>query len=151
MLVDPGEPTTGEPRVAVDHVEADILAAFVVGRRVLEIGTGLGVSTRALAGSAAEVYTIDIDPWVHEHIWPGLPSNVRGVESLPFGEFGAIFIDGDHSPAAVEHDIVTARMVAGPGAVILAHDTNAPNVHKHLGPGNWRFIPTIHGLGVLWC
>ena len=151
MLDDPGEPSTGEPRLPVDDLEAWILAAFAAGRRVLEIGTGLGVSTRALAASAAEVYTVDIDPWVHGEIWPHLPANVRCFASLPPGEFDAIFIDGDHSPEAVERDIATARMVAAPGAVILAHDTNAPNVWKHLGAGDWRLIPTLYGIGVLWC
>ena len=51
---DPGEPTTGTPRLSVTELEADILAALVAGRDVLEIGTGLGVSTRAMAATARD-------------------------------------------------------------------------------------------------
>lgn len=86
------------------------------GDHVLEIGTGLGVSTRALAMHAASVLTIDPDPWVGREIAPGLPANVYYLPYLPesffdddeewmqcwFCDVG--FIDGDHSTDAVERD-----------------------------------------------
>lgn len=148
---DPGEPSTGDPRLSVTDLEADILAAFVAGRHVLEIGTGLGVSTRALASSAESVHTIDIDPWVRETIWPDLPPNVT-CGDLPRREFEAVFIDGDHSSEAVERDITLAMRVAASGAVVLAHDTGSDAVRKPLlaACDRWRFIPTTHGIGVLW-
>lgn len=150
---DPGEPSTGKPRVSITDMEASILTAFVAGRDVLEIGTGLGVSTRALAASAASVSTVDIDEWVQVNIWPTLPGNVTGVRSLPRGPFGAVFIDGDHSTEAVARDLRTALSVAGPGAVVLAHDTAYPSVRQGLSevhPDGWAFIHTTHGIGVLW-
>lgn len=149
---DPGEPSTGDPRLSVTDMEADILAAFVAGRRVLEIGTGLGVSTRAMAGTADVVHTVDIDPWVQEVIWPTLPPNVTCGTDLSGQQFEAVFIDGDHSSDAVERDVATAMRHAGPGAVILAHDTGSDAVRAPLLAASscWCFIPTTHGIGVLW-
>lgn len=151
MRPDPGEPTTGAPRVPIDLLEAEILAALMTGRRVLEIGTGLGVATRAMAETAAEVHTVDIDPWVHEEIWPALPPNVRCSAGLPAGEFDAAFIDGDHSTDAVRRDVITARSMLTAGGVIVAHDVLVQHVWAGLEGSGWRTIHTKYGLGVLWC
>lgn len=80
---DPGEPTTGVPRVSIADDEVELLASLVAGKRVLEIGTGLGVSARAMASTATEVVTVDIDPWVHANVWPLLPRNVRCCAEIP--------------------------------------------------------------------
>ena len=114
---DPGEPTTGDPRLSITELEGQMLAALVAGRRVLEIGTGLGVSTAAMAATAEHVATYDIDAWVHDTIWPGLPDNVVGVKSLEHvgRAFGAVFIDADHSTEAVARDLSLALQHLGLG------------------------------------
>lgn len=146
---DPGEPTTGQPRLSVTDEEAAVLSAVCIGRGVLEIGTGLGVSTRALADSARFVITVDVDPWVHDNVWPFLPGNVAGVKALDeiTASFDAVFIDGDHSTDATRRDIDFARSHLLPGGLLVVHDVNYGSVRKALtGPG-WRTVTTSHGLG----
>lgn len=150
---DPGEPTTGDPRLSVTALEGQILGALVAGRMVLEIGTGLGVSTAAMAATAKHVATYDIDAWVHDTIWPDLPDNVVGVKSLDdVGRtFGAVFIDGDHSAEAVDCDLGVAIEHSDVGSVIIAHDTASPVVREGLAAASgWHWVDTTHGLGVLW-
>lgn len=149
---DPGEPQTGKPRVSIAAEEAIILAAFAHGRTVLEIGTGLGVSTRAIATTAEHVATVDIDTWVHDTIWPELPDNVTTLTAPP-GDvdddtFDMVFIDGDHATEAVRRDIDTALRVA-PSGLLVAHDAHADNVRYALDD-RWHVINTEHGLGVCW-
>jgi hypothetical protein len=149
---DPGEPTTGDPRLSVTDLEADILAALVAGHDVLEIGTGLGVSTRAMAATACSVTTLDVDEWVHATIWPTLPDNVTGARSTAelLGTYGAVFIDADHSTEAVARDLELALKVCECG-VILAHDTGSKHVRDGLRAADgWHWIGTTHGIGVLW-
>lgn len=145
---DPGEPTTGKPRLSVTDEEAEILAYYSIGATVLEIGTGLGVSTRALASTAVWVTTVDVDPWVHKTIWPTLPANVRGAKQVPDGVFDLAFIDGDHHTRSVIRDVTAAFAVVRPGGVILAHDFNYESVRQGLGPG-WGHHDTTHGIGFL--
>jgi cyclopropane fatty-acyl-phospholipid synthase-like methyltransferase len=149
---DPGEPSTTQPRLSVTDDEAAILATYANGLDVLEIGTGLGVSTRALAAAAATVTTVDVDEWVQNVIWPGLPDNVTGVSAVPDGEqlFDVVFIDADHSTAAVVADLAAARRVVKDSGVILAHDVNYDNVRNGLDDGPWEFIESTHGIGVCW-
>ena len=140
---DPGEPSTGDPRLSVTDLEAAILMVLVDGLMVLEIGTGLGVSTRALAASAAVVHTVDVDPWVQATIWPGLPDNVichESVATVPAVD--AAFIDGDHSEDATRRDLESTD-----ARLVIVHDANSPTVKAALGDG-WRIIPTTHGLAV---
>ena len=150
---DPGEPTTGDPRLSITELEGQMLAALVAGRKVLEIGTGLGVSTAAMAATAEHVATYDIDSWVHDTIWPGLPDNVVGVKSLEHvgRAFGAVFIDADHSTEAVARDLSVALQHLGLGGVVIAHDTASPAVREGLAAeSGWHWIDTTHGLAVLW-
>lgn len=127
--------------------EAEVLATLVDGLAVLEIGTGLGVSTRALASTARSVVTVDIDPWVWSTIWPTLPENVTGSPDVPDGVFDAAFIDGDHDTESVRRDLAAAMSVVRPDGLLIAHDTNYGHVRQGLGDG-WEFIATYHGLGV---
>lgn len=142
---DPGEPTTGVPRVSIADDECDLLAELVAGLRVLEIGTGLGVSARAMAKTALEVVTVDIDPWVHANVWPLLPKNVTGLTSVDDvdGVFGAVFIDGDHSRLAVRRDVEQAEGFA-PGGLLIAHDANV--VFPFLPGVGWEFHRTTYGV-----
>ena len=145
---DPGEPTTGEPRLSVTEVEGEMLAVLAAGRSVLEFGTGLGVSTRALARTARKVYTVDIDEWVQETIWPTLPDNVSTCDDrdrLPIVDM--VFIDGDHTEEGTAADVAAAMRLAS--EVIVMHDTSAPTVRSACDD-EWLFIGTTHGLGVRW-
>lgn len=145
---DPGEPTTGDPRLSVTDLEAEILAALVIGRHVVEIGTGLGVSATAMARTAASVTTVDIDEWVHENIWPVLPSNVTGATELPAGRtFDAAFIDGAHDTASVIADLARIEPLVAYGGLVIAHDAGYDSVRKGLGDG-WHYIATPHGIAV---
>jgi len=142
---DPGEPSTGDPRLSVTDDEAAILAAFAIGRHVVEIGTGLGVSTRAFARTAASVVTVDIDPWVQDTIWPSLPGRVVPTPTLPVGRlFDICFVDGDHSTEATAADIDWGQRNA---RIVLVHDVAYPNVAAALD-GRFVKIPTRHGIGV---
>ncbi len=139
---DPGEPTTGVPRVSIADDEVELLASLVAGKRVLEIGTGLGVSARAMASTATEVVTVDIDPWVHANVWPLLPRNVRCCAEIPDDRYDAVFIDGDHSRHAVARDVARAEQLA-PSGLLIAHDANV--VGPFLGDG-WTFERTTYGV-----
>jgi SAM-dependent methyltransferase len=124
---DPGEECYGrsEKRRSVTDDEAAILARYARHERVLEIGTGLGVSTRALAATAALVVTVDTDPWVAEAVVPGLPRNVLAVGAVPAvpGQpFGVAFIDGCHEYGSVTRDIEAVRSVLRPGGPVFLHD-----------------------------
>lgn len=146
---DPGEPSTGRARVSIADDEVRILAYLAAGRRVLEIGTGLGVSTKALASQAKTVCTVDIDPWVQETIWPDLPETVRARDQVPIGlRFDLVFIDGNHGTDAVRADIAAARAVCVPGGMIVCHDANYGRVAAGLGAETWFKIDTTHGLAV---
>ena len=145
---DPGEPTTGEPRLSITEVEGEMLAVLAAGRSVLEFGTGLGVSTRALARTARKVYTVDIDEWVQETIWPTLPDNVSTCgdrDRLPIVDM--VFIDGDHTEQGTAADVAAAMRLAS--EVVVMHDTLAPSVRSACDD-DWLFIGTTHGLGVRW-
>lgn len=148
---DPGEPTTLKPRLSVSDMEAGILSALGARRRVFEIGTGLGVSTRALAWRARCVVTEDVDPWVNEVIAPTL-EDLHHVTCIrdrePYGpmEFDLVFIDGDHGTQAVRDDLAYARSLH-PELIVL-HDANYDNVKHGLSGDDWLIIPTEHGLAV---
>lgn len=154
---DPGEPTTDRPRVSVSKVEASVLRSFARQRDVLEIGTGIGVSTTALSDSADSVVTHDIDPWVHEHVWPTLDDAVvraatRGEIVERGGGFDLVFIDGDHQPESVFADVEFARDLLRPWGLIVVHDAAYAHVAKALdecAPG-WVWLQTFHGMGLIF-
>ena len=126
---DPGEIGMDLPRLSVTAEERDILAGLFQGRRVVEIGTGLGVSTRAIAQSAERVLTHDIDPWVIANVPDSLPGNVEFTQEREFpGEYDAGFIDGNHLEHEVAADILSVSRAIGPGRVIALHDTHMKGV-----------------------
>ena len=131
---DPGEPGYGEKRVrwSVTPRESEILRGLARGRRVLEIGTGLGVSTARMAQFAERVDTVDVDPWVLQTIAPGLPDNVSfylGSDAVPRdARYSMVFIDGLHQKDAVAADIRFALAhLERPGLIVL-HDGRMPHV-----------------------
>ena len=125
---DPGEITYGSKskRLSVTDEEAGILSELAVGLMVLEIGTGLAVSTRALAKTAYQVVTIDIDPWIVD---PKIANvsfyRIRAPVVLQ-GSFDACFIDGSHKKQAVIDDIEYCRKIP----LLILHDTYLDEVKE---------------------
>ena len=161
---DPGEPTTGVPRISIAQDEIDILTEAARDKIVFEIGTGLGISTRALAQHAQIVVTMDPDPWVRDVIAPTLPANVIHVakwahidDALPDTEFTMAFIDGDHSTKSTHGDISLCWGICDYGARIYVHDAKYPNVSAAFAQQGvwsytdaiWKHIPTTHGLAYI--
>lgn len=146
---DPGEPVYNAPRVSITDEEGRILQEYANGRRVLEIGTGLGVSTHHLR-TAAELWTTDIDAWVKENVWPGLRElGVNCVERDEIvGQFDLIFIDGCHTPEWVQQDWKLACTVGRLYAQVIFHDADIIPIRKLTGRQP-QIIPTQHGLGIL--
>jgi predicted RNA methylase len=142
-------------RLSVNDHEAELIGGMVRGLHVLEIGTGLGVSTRALAMSARKVVTIDIDPWVQENIWPVLLDDLPNLEvhsEIPWdaAPFEAVFIDGDHSEKAVLKDIDFSKPFARADCVYIFHDSKYTSVRNAIEK---RFkqhthINTAAGIGI---
>jgi predicted O-methyltransferase YrrM len=118
----------GYPHHPISDEQAALLAKLAAGKMVLEIGTGSGVSTRALASSARQVATFDIAEKVRNLIWPELPSNAipfdRRHEPLRQGgfNFNLVFIDGDHSEDGVRADILEAWPLMRKDALWVFHD-----------------------------
>lgn len=143
-------------RLSVNDQEAKLISSLVNQMFVLEIGTGLGVSTRALAEKAKTVVSVDPDPWCHENVWPVLAKDLHNVvflKQIPNnGRFDAIFIDGDHSYEAVVSDIENSRRVAVPGCVYIFHDSRIPDVKKAIREQfkEWVDCSTAAGIGVAW-
>jgi predicted O-methyltransferase YrrM len=146
---DPGEPSTGQRRVSVTEVEAAVLTALCINKRVIEIGTGLGVSTEAIAATASEVVTVDIDPWVQREIVPALEElpNVTCItdRDIAVGPFDIGFVDGDHREHAVRADVHFMRRMRC--NMIVVHDARDDTVRSALD-GMWVTIPTEYGLAV---
>lgn len=149
---DPGEPSTGLPRIGVVEHEAELLQYLAHGKTVLEIGTGLGTATRALAKTAVTVDTVDIDPWVHTNIHGELRTldNVRCHHRVPPGlTWDLVFVDGDHRPEAVKRDLALCPLVCPQGMWIF-HD--ATELRKLLPAADgWTIIPTRYGIGIRFC
>lgn len=135
---DPGEPGGKLNRKRWSVTPADIGALQVLcrGRRVLEIGTGTGMSAAGMAACAASVVTMDIDPWVRDTIAPHL----AGVADFRFGreavredeKFDFIFIDGLHQRDSVISDMRwSLEHLDRPGMIVL-HDITDPEVQQGL-------------------
>lgn len=154
---DPGEAPSGNPRISVTDVEAKILTGFARGKEVLEIGTGLGISTRALIAEAIKVVTLDPDPWVATTIFAGLrdlgvictQDRDRVRRECPYD---LIFIDGEHSRESVKEDLTLAFECLAPGGMIVLHDMFGQGVRDAASefPMTLLVIETTYGLGLVW-
>jgi len=151
---DPGEPGRLEQRWSVNDGEARLLSELLYGRNVLEIGTGLGVSTRKIAETALTVHTVDIDLWVKENVAPTLPGNVTFYDDIlrvPTG-LDAAFIDGSHKADQCSRDIEDAIRIVGHGMIVF-HDANQEGVTRAIQKSRLTFcayVRTEAGMGIGW-
>lgn len=146
---DPGEPTTGVRRISVTKPECLLLSWLANGCDVLELGTGLGISTIALMATADTVFTVDPDPWVHEHIWPALDCGkyAERWEPNPKMDIDFVFVDADHTTEAVSEDIEYAQKIIGDLGMIVVHDAKMDEVRAALAD-DWFYVDTHHGLAI---
>ncbi len=145
---DPGVLDTREKRISITPEEGKLLGFLAAGKRVLEIGTGLGVSTDFLACHARKVVTVDTDPWVWANVWPGLHKKAQCLPNRHDAEgfFDMVFVDGSHTTPDTLADIEYAHSKCHRG-VIAVHDAKLPSVAVALGP-SWHLIPTFWGVAV---
>jgi predicted O-methyltransferase YrrM len=121
---------------------------------VLEIGSAFGYSAIVMALAGARVAAVDPHTWVPDSL-AGMERNlaaygVTGVAILvesslsamsmfaaEGSRFGLVFIDGDHSYAAVRSDVAGALKILRPGGVLAVHDYGedccCPGVRQALG------------------
>lgn len=124
-------PEDSAQRASVTMAEGMILAEWARGLFVLEIGTGLGVSTACIASTAEFVLTVDPDPWVLNNV--NLPPNVSRSLKLPPDPrpfFHMAFIDGEHDFASVGRDIAEASRRVRPGGWLVFHDYGQLEVRR---------------------
>ena len=137
----------GQIHSPVCPAQAEILAGLAKGKRVLEIGTGSGVSTRAMAKTAIQVATFEVSQRVRDMVWPTLPKNVmpydRRHEGLRQGGngFGLVFIDGDHDYPAVVADIKEVAPLMSRYGIWVFHDMQQENSVKAVTENALRFMP----------
>ena len=154
---DPGEPGLQTPRWSINEIEGQILAELVKGYDVLEIGTGLGISTMFLFSTAKILWTFDIDPWVQDRVFPLLPKAIFTSKVFPdvspgVRKFDAAFIDGFHEYQSVMEDIAKARKVVKDGGLLLFHDVNILGVKNAILSSGLGLIEikTAAGMGMAW-
>jgi predicted O-methyltransferase YrrM len=153
---DPGEPGTGKPRLSVNDEEGLIIQTLFRGLTVIEIGTGLGVSTNHLTRVCKHVDTFDIDPWVAERVAPNLPSNctfhVDYMQTVGLPQYDAALIDGLHTKEQCAEDIAFVCKHLPVGGFILFHDLYIHGVFEALSESGLPFVhvQTTAGLALAW-
>lgn len=160
---DPGEPSTGQPRWSVTEREGKFLRHVAWRRNVLEIGTGLSISTSWLDGGTGTTFpgewprhltTCDIDPWVHTNIWDKLPPHIDKFvdyhDTLEWGPYDVTFIDGDHRAEQVAEDVRYALLCTR--GLIVLHDGRDVGVREGATGvlGSWSLMDTTHGILTAW-
>lgn len=131
----------GSPYSAIDRCGG--LAELILDRmpeigRVVETGRYWGVSTLLLATLRPGLSIISVDNFPHENglaRLAGVP-NVELVtadageylDSLPDGSVDAVYIDDDHSYAAVKQRASCAKRKVRRGGIVAGHDYGAEHV-----------------------
>jgi hypothetical protein len=140
-------------RSVTDEDTEELRKLFAGASRVVEIGTGLGISTRTIASVVDEVVTVDIDPWVWSAVWPTLiADNIFAATDkhiLRSSPFDAAFIDGNHERESVIEDGRFALRVGC--TLVVFHDSNGEEIQAgiRLVFGEYETINTYCGLGVV--
>lgn len=134
-------PGSGPPiSTSITGPEAAKLTELADGVEVLEVGAAFGFSavTMSLAG-AKSVTSVDPHHWLgsdgrmYENLVAyGVADRVEirresSQDALPVlfaagRRFGLVFVDGDHSAAAVEHDLHWAAELLDDGGAVAVHD-----------------------------
>ena len=134
----PGCPPVPTSLLAEEAAELGRLAA---GRRVLEIGSAYGYSACVMALAGGEVTAVDPHGPPPYDFWDAMTSNLaacrvtgrvtivreRSQQALPclFAQkqrFGLVFIDANHEPDEVRHDILGSLALLEPGGTLALHD-----------------------------
>lgn len=138
------------PRGSISPEEGRILSSHTTGKRVLEIGTGLGVSTYFLSLNAAFVDTVDPDPWVRSGVIK-FRSNVFQKATLAecVGPYDFAFIDGMHDTESVVADIHGVLSKLAPGGKISFHDMTWGSVVDAVAQFEWESCEDHETLGKL--
>lgn len=153
-VVDPGEVgyESGQRRGGIAGPEAELLSAFARRRLVIEIGTGLGVSTRAMARTAKQVHTIDVDPWVIQQVFPRVMRDCANVHCHP-DDIGLptpcdlVFVDGNHEIGSVLSDLRRAKSWVASDGLIIVHDLRLNGVRGALNK-TCRFVELATHFGM---
>lgn len=130
----------------LSEAEGRRLSEVARGKRVLEIGAFMGRSTISMAQTARVVEVIDpldgratpspgdtsegllanLDSYgVRERVRIHAGTTEEVAPALR-GPYDLIFIDGDHSRAALEVDITAALRLLAPGGLLAFHDYSSP-------------------------
>jgi predicted O-methyltransferase YrrM len=145
---------------SLTEAETAELQRLAKDAEVLEIGTAYGYSTVALALVAKRVFAVD--PHLTHGSYGDVLANLtaygvsdRAVVMKTYSQhampafyyegrrFDMVWIDGDHTPEGVEHDVTWALKLLKPGGVLACHDydeVTCPGVRVALdklfgGPG----------------
>jgi len=104
-------------------------AAITPGRRVLEIGPGIGILTGALLGAGASLTAVEIDRRLAAHLRERFAGAVAGEESEPGCPGGLRLVEGDVL------DLDLAGLVTAPYDVVanLPYHVTSPVLHRLLG------------------
>jgi predicted O-methyltransferase YrrM len=134
--VDGGPPIN----TSLTGVEAAWLVKAAAGQaHVLEVGSAYGYSTVLLAGAADHVDAVDphVDLGSVEVLRGNLAARnltrrvtiLEGFSQVLLPQlraqglrYGVVFVDGDHTQAAVEHDAVWGLRLLQPGGLLCCHD-----------------------------
>ena len=162
LVGDPGpsDSGTGPIRYSVSQHQLHVLQMLGMGLDCLEVGTGCGVSTEALATSARRVATFDVDDSVVSLVVPHLPSHVRFFDrrtnplQMAGAGFELVFLDGLHDTKSVIRDIRECFPLMRPDALWIFHDTQMMSVHQAVLQGPvWFKIEARyedHGPTMMW-
>jgi hypothetical protein len=152
----PGELTVEEGRLLWEQA---------AGRRVLELGTGLGRSTVCLAQQGRQVVTIDRQDQAEAREWCRRyqvlervvfrQGEVERIASCLEERFDLVFVDIEHDESSVKRDIEAALPLLERGGLLAFHDYPNPGypgvrrvVDDYAGRFRWRRIAQADFLGV---
>jgi predicted O-methyltransferase YrrM len=165
MMLLPWRPVSidGGPEILTSVTEAETAVLRDLAAEAgeaLEVGSAYGYSAVVMAKAGARVTAVDphagelsgslgimmgnLQAYQVNDITVRVGTSQAILPTCPFGWYGLVFIDGDHTEATVEHDVTWARKLLRPGGVLAAHDYDegtCPGVKAALdrlfgGPGD---------------
>jgi protein-L-isoaspartate O-methyltransferase len=122
--------------------EGKALADLARGKRVLEVGAYLGLSTVCMARTALSVVSVDphdgrgtalpadtLKPFLENlrkhHVYDRVRVLAKPLDrsrAAAYGPYDLVYIDGAHDRASVESDIAEAVPMLAPGGLLAFHD-----------------------------